>query len=159
MSETIEPKMVIGMPVYNASKFIHNAITSLLNQSYKNFILIISDNGSTDNTKSICENFREKDKRIRYIRHDKNRGFAWNFNFVLNQTSSEYFMWAAADDIWHPEFVEKNLMFLEKHPDFVGSISEVEIFTEMWDENDTSKFKNNQPKKKYERVHPLIGTF
>mgnify|MGYP006166545089 FL=1 len=159
MSEIIEPKIVIGMPVYNASKFIHNAITSLLNQSYKNFILIISDNGSTDNTKSICENFLEKDKRIRYIRHDKNRGFAWNFNFVLNQTNSEYFMWAGADDIWHPHFIRKNLNFLEKNKTFVGSTSEVKLFYKIWEENDFQKFDKINSDKKYEWVHPLIGTY
>ena len=68
-------------------------------------------------------------------------------------------MWASADDIWHPKFIEKNLMFLEKNSDFVGSTSEVEFFTEIWDENNINNFKNTEPKKKYEWVYPLIGTF
>ena len=92
MNDIIKSKIVIGMPVYNASEFLHNSITSLLNQSYKNFILIISDNGSTDDTKLICEQFVNQDKRIKYIHHKINRGYVWNFNFLLNQADSKYFM-------------------------------------------------------------------
>ena len=114
MNDIVKPKIIIGMPVYNSSKFLHNSITSLLNQSYKNFILIISDNGSTDDTKLICEEFANKDKRIRYIHHKINRGYVWNFDFLLNQADTEYFMWAGSDDTWHPDFIEKNINFLEK---------------------------------------------
>lgn len=159
MNTMTESKIIIGMPVYNGAKFIHNAINSLLGQSYENFILIISDNCSTDNTQSICQNFLKKDKRIRYIRHEKNRGYVWNFNFVLNQADTEYFMWAGADDIWHPHFIEKNLNFLEKNKDFVGSTSEVEFFYKIWTDNDFTKLDETKPTKKYEWVHPLIGTF
>ena len=147
------------MPVYNAENFIHNALNSLLDQSFKNFIIIISDNGSTDKTKLICENFLKKDKRIQYIRHEKNRGYVWNFNFVLSQAKTEYFMWAGADDIWHPNFIEKNLDFLEKNQNFVGSTSEVELFYKIWEQNDFQKLENTTPEKKYEWVHPLIGTY
>jgi len=83
----------------------------------------------------------------------------WNFNFVLQQAKGEYFMWAAADDVWHPEFVQKNLMFLEKNPSFVGSISEVELFYEPWEEKDFERFKNTQPKQKYQLVHPLVWNY
>lgn len=159
MNDNISPKIIIGMPVYNVSKFLHNSITSLLNQSYKNFILIISDNGSTDDTKLICEKFLNKDKRIQYISHSINRGYAWNLNFVLNQVDSEYFMWAGGDDIWHPNFIEKNLDFLEKNQNFVGSTSEVELFYKIWERSDFQKLDNTTPKKKYEWVHPLIGTY
>ena len=68
-------------------------------------------------------------------------------------------MWAAADDIWHPEFIKKNLEFLEKNPNFVGSTSEIEYFSESWKEKDFEKFKNIKSKKKYEFVHPLIGNY
>ena len=57
------------------------------------------------------------------------------------------------------KFKIKILIVLEKNPDFVGSTSEVELFNKIWDEKDTSKFKNIKSKKKYEWVHPLIGTF
>ena len=167
MKNKIQPKLTIGIPVYNGEKFIRTCLNSILNQTFTDFQIILSDNASTDSTTSICQEYANKDQRILFIKQKSTEhagitnptGTLWNFNFVLQQATSEYFMWASADDIWHPEFIEKNLMFLEKHPDFVGSTSELEFFTEMWNENDTSKFKNIQPKKKYEWVHPLIGTF
>ena len=159
MNNENQSKITIGLPVYNGDKFIHNAINSLLNQTFTDFELIISDNASTDATTSICEEYAKKDSRILFLKQKSTNKALWNFNFVLQEAKSEYFMWASADDIWHPEYIEKNLMFLEKNPDFVGSTSEVELFNEIWDEKDTSKFKNIKPKKKYEWVHPLIGTF
>ena len=159
MKNKIQPKLSIGIPVYNGEKFIQKCLNSILNQTFTNFEIILSDNASTDSTTSICQEYANKDERILFIKQKSTGTRASNYNFVLEQSKSEYFMWASADDIWHPEFIEKNLMFLETHHDFVGSTSEVELFTGIWNENDVSKFKNIQPKKKYEWVHPLIGTF
>ena len=159
MKNKIQPKLNIGIPVYNGEKFIRNCLNSILNQTFTDFEIILSDNASTDSTTSICKEYAKKDSRILFLKQKSTNDSLWNYNFVLQEAKSEYFMWASADDIWHPEYIEKNLMFLEKNPDFVGSTSEVELFNEIWDEKDTSKFKNIKPKKKYEWVHPLIGTF
>ena len=64
-----EMKITIGIPVYNGEKFLVEKISSILNQNYNNFELIISDNCSTDSTKEICEKFVTKDKRIRFFSH------------------------------------------------------------------------------------------
>jgi len=159
MTEVNQPKLTIGLPVYNGAEFIHNAINSLLKQSYTSFKLIISDNASTDQTESICQNFVRLDRRIKYIRQETNRGLLWNSNYVVQLADTEYFMWAPADDVWHPEFVQRNLMFLEKNPSFVGSISEVELFYESWREKDFERFKKIQSKQKYQLVHPLVGDY
>ncbi len=100
------PLISIGMPVYNGAGFIGVALQSLLDQSYQNFELIVSDNGSTDSTPSICEKFAEKDARVKYIRHKENRGAIENFNYVLDQARGKYFMWAASDDQWDRGWVE-----------------------------------------------------
>ena len=100
------PKVTIGMPVYNGEKFLCNTLDCLLAQSYTNLELIISDDASTDSTSKICTEYAVKDSRIKYIRHTKNLGIESeagftplpNFNFVLNQASSPYFMWAGVDD-------------------------------------------------------------
>lgn len=113
------------MPVYNGEKLLERAISSILAQTYGNFELTISDNGSTDSTPEICKNYSLKDDRIRYIRHGKNSGALWNFKFVLNEARHEYFMWAPVDDLWSPEFIEKNLKILEKNKNIVGSIGKV----------------------------------
>jgi len=159
MNDVTRPKITIGLPVYNGAKFIHNAIHSLLKQSYTNFELLISDNASTDQTELVCQNFAQVDKRIKYTRHETNRGYVWNFNSVLQQADTEYFMWAGADDVWHPEFIERNLSFLEKNSGFIGSTSEVERFYEIWEEKDFERFKNTKPNKKYQWVHSLVGNY
>lgn len=122
-----KPLVSIGMPVYNGAAFIREALDSLLAQTFTDFELIISDNASTDETEAICREYATKDHRIRYIRQSKNRGAAANFQFVLNEGVGEYFMWAAADDLWAPAFLELNLEFLKKNPKYIGAITGVSV--------------------------------
>ena len=77
------PKISIGIPVYNGEKFIRKCIESILQQTHRNFELIISDNASTDSTRKICEEYLNKDNRIIFVRQEKNMGGGWNFNFLL----------------------------------------------------------------------------
>lgn len=107
-----KPIVSIGMPVYNGERFIREALDSLLAQTFTDFELIISDNASTDATESICRNYAEQDPRIRYIRQRENLGALPNFQFVLNEASGEYFMWAAYDDKWDRDWIEslKNVL-------------------------------------------------
>ena len=107
-------RISIGMPVYNGSLFIREAIDSLLAQTYTNFELIISDNCSTDSTEAICRKYAARDKRIRYIRHVQNRGALANFAFVLDQAEGEFFMWAAADDRWQADWIATLLHISEQ---------------------------------------------
>jgi glycosyltransferase involved in cell wall biosynthesis len=99
-------ELSIGMPVYNGERFIHKALDSLLSQTFLDFELIISDNASIDNTRAICLEYAASDSRIRYVRQNENQGPLANFQFVLDEAVGEYFMWAAADDVWDPKFVE-----------------------------------------------------
>lgn len=108
------PLLTIGMPVYNGEKYIEEALKSILAQTYKEFKLIISDNASTDNTRSICEKYAAKDKRIEYHRYNENKGAAWNFNNTLTFANTKYFKWAAHDDNLTPEFLEKCIDILER---------------------------------------------
>jgi glycosyltransferase involved in cell wall biosynthesis len=96
----------IGMPVFNGEKNIKEAIESLINQTFIDIELIISDNASTDSTSSICQSYAKADHRIKYIRQSSNIGAHANFLYVLNSASGEYFMWAAHDDIWSKEWIE-----------------------------------------------------
>jgi len=105
----------IGMPVYNGSASISSAIASLLAQSFTFFELIISDNASTDNTREICENFAIKDSRIKYHRQLINQGQAPNFEFVLEQASGKFFMWAAHDDLWSVNYLFECVSYLSEN--------------------------------------------
>jgi glycosyltransferase involved in cell wall biosynthesis len=77
-----------------------------LAQTFTDFELIISDNASTDSTEDICRQYAEKDDRLRYVRQVKNLGSVANFKFVLDEAVGDYFMWAAADDKRHIDFIE-----------------------------------------------------
>ena len=153
-----EPKVTIGMPVYNGEKFLQNALDSLLSQSYKNFVLIISDNASTDSTKKICCDYAKIDKRIHYYRQSENIGIFLNFKFVLNKAETKYFQWAEVDDLWHPTFIEKNVKKLEDNKNFVGSISDVILYSEIkkWKLIVNNKNINH---KKHQYVQPILGKY
>ena len=99
------PPVFIGMPVYNGGNYISAAIDSILNQSYQNWTLLISDNNSDDDTSSIALDYSKRDSRIRYIKQGINHGAADNFYYLLNQSDCKFFAWFAADDIWLPDFL------------------------------------------------------
>lgn len=103
------PEITIGMPVYNGEKYIREALDSLLGQTFRNFELIISDNASTDGTQAICQSYLNRDSRIRYVRQSENLGALNNFCFVLKEAQAQYFMWAACDDTWSTEWVDRLL--------------------------------------------------
>lgn len=110
------PRVSIGLPVYNGGTQIGEAIASLLAQEFTDFELIISDNGSTDNTEAICREFAARDARIRYVRQPENLGVKRNFQFVLHAAQADYFLWAAHDDRWAPNYLSELVPMLDAHP-------------------------------------------
>jgi glycosyltransferase involved in cell wall biosynthesis len=104
----------IGMPVYNEEKFIEEAIVSILNQDYKNFELIISDNASTDKTKQICLIYSEKDSRIRLYSQATTTDSTTNFNYVASLAKGDFFMWASGHDTRDPTFISRCIATFEK---------------------------------------------
>ncbi len=109
-------RLSIGLPVYNGERYLAKAIGSLLDQTYDNFELIISDNASTDRTPEICRVFAETDTRVRYLRNDTNLGAARNYNRTLEAATGEYFKWAAHDDLCHPYFLARCVELLDAEP-------------------------------------------
>jgi len=77
---TQSPKVSIGLPVYNGENFIREALDSILNQTFEDFELIISDNASTDQTEAICQSYVARDKRVRYLRNPENSDHFVAFN-------------------------------------------------------------------------------
>jgi glycosyltransferase involved in cell wall biosynthesis len=114
-----KPRVSIGMPLYNAERYLPQTVDSLLAQTFKDFELIISDNGSTDRTEEICRSYAARDNRILYYRGETNRGAAWNHNRVFELSRGEYFKWATYDDCCAPEFLEKCVSVLDKNPSVV----------------------------------------
>lgn len=113
------PLVSIGLPVYNVQRFLRRALDSLLNQTFTDFELIISDNASTDDTGSICEEYARRDPRIRYIRQNKNIGAPQNWNAVFEPARGEFFKWASGNDYCAVTYLERCLAALRDHPDAV----------------------------------------
>jgi glycosyltransferase involved in cell wall biosynthesis len=126
----VRPKVSIGLPVYNGDNYLREALGSLLGQTFSDFELVISDNGSVDDTRTICEEFAAADERVRYHRSDVNRGGTWNFNRVLELSTGEYFRWAAHDDLIAPTYLQRCVEALDADPDAVLCHTRVEIIDE-----------------------------
>ncbi len=107
------PKVSVGIPVYNGGTSLERALNSILNQNYPNLEVVISDNCSTDNTQEIVHEYLARDRRVKYVRQDVNLGATENFTKVFRLTTGEYFMWAAADDFRSPEFVSSCLAHMQ----------------------------------------------
>lgn len=117
----------IGVPVYNGGSAFGHVLGDLLAQTHRDLELIVSDNASTDETERICREVAARDLRVRYIRQPVNIGPVPNFELLLREARGRYFMWAAADDRWEPEFVAANLEVLERDPGVVSSVSRVRM--------------------------------
>lgn len=153
-----QPLITIGMPVYNGEKHLRPALDSLLNQTYRNFIIIVSDNASTDRTGVICSEYASSDSRIHYVRQTINIGAEKNFRFVLEQAKSEFFIWAAADDTRSPDFLDLNLSFLLGHSDFIGSTSPVRFSSREFDQTIMGDATLNQENRQ-DRLIAFFGTW
>jgi glycosyltransferase involved in cell wall biosynthesis len=151
-----EVKVSIGLPLYNSEKFIHKKLDSLLEQTFTDFEIIISDNASTDLTSKICEEYAKKDKRICYFQQNKNMGAWWNYNFVLQKAKYEYFLWSSADDIMLPQFLEETVKILESDKKIACSISKIRLFGEA---TDVLEIKPNDSmiKKKIKKIKKEFG--
>jgi len=119
------PIVSIGVPVFNAETTVRKALDSLLAQTYTNIEFYISDNASTDKSFSICESYVRKDPRIRLSRNESNLGIIANFKIVYANTSGRYFMWAASDDFWEPDYVGRMVGVLESDPGVGVALSAV----------------------------------
>jgi glycosyltransferase involved in cell wall biosynthesis len=113
------PKVSVGLPVYNGEKYLRVALDSILQQDYRDFELIISDNASQDTTAEICRDYAAKDVRVRYHRFEVNQGASRNFRFVFEMARGEYFKWAAYDDVCLPGFLRSCVEALDRAPSAV----------------------------------------
>lgn len=105
----------IIMPTYNDSEYLVKAIEDILNQTYKNFELIIVNDGSTDNTEQLIEQYLS-DKRIKYY-FKENGGTGSALNLGFSNANGEFGTWVSSDDNKEPEYLEKLVSFLQKNRD------------------------------------------
>jgi glycosyltransferase involved in cell wall biosynthesis len=123
-------RLTFGMPVYNGQAFLHQAIDSVLAQSFESWELIISDNASTDQTQAICEEYARNYENICYTRQETNIGAFANFANLLSLARGEYFKWIAYDDYIAPAFAARMVALLDSEPDTVLCTSDVRVVKE-----------------------------
>jgi glycosyltransferase involved in cell wall biosynthesis len=124
------PRVSIGLPVYNGETYLAEAIECIRAQTFDDFEVIISDNGSTDRTQQMCRDYVASDARFRYIRQPTNLGVARNFNHTFQQSRGEYFKWVAHDDLMASTFLEQTVAALDTHPEAVLSMPRVAVVNE-----------------------------
>lgn len=103
----VDSKISIIIPTYNRGNLICNSIKSVLNQTYKNFEVIVVDDGSIDNTREQIEKI--KDNRIKYIKLYKNRGASNARNIGISQATGKYISFQDSDDVYYPDKLEKQI--------------------------------------------------
>lgn len=116
MRNDMENNMLISiiMPVYNSDKYLKAAVNSVLNQTYSNFELLLIDDGSTDCSPELCDNFEQHDHRIRTI-HKKNGGVCSARNLGINESKGKYITFIDNDDLYEPRFLEIMVKQLKLH--------------------------------------------
>lgn len=141
----IKPKISVLMPVYNAEKFLNEAIDSILNQTFKDFEFLIINDGSTDRSKEIILSY--KDPRIRYFENKKNLGLSATLNKGLDLAKADYVARMDADDVSLPDRLKTQLEIVKKD----NNVGLVASWIVLIDENNNNKGgwhtdrKNNSP--------------
>jgi len=123
----MDPRVTLAMPVYNGETYIEIAIQSILNQTFRDFELVITDNSSMDGTEGICRRLAHEDSRIRYYRNERNLGAAANYNLGYELARGEYLKWCAHDDYIGENYLELSVKALDRDPKAVMAYGRSEM--------------------------------
>lgn len=114
-------KVTLGIPTYERLAYLKEAVCSAQMQTYKNVEVLISDDGSSPEIRQWCEEMSQKDSRIRYIKNERRRGLAGNWNSILENAAGDYVGIIGDDDRYLPDFVERLMEGIQKGADVVFS--------------------------------------
>ena len=117
-----QPLVSVCVPTYNRAGLLSESLLTICRQSYAPIEIIVSDNGSTDETERVCREFAHADPRIRYFRQSRNWGAHFNYNFCFDQAQGDIICFFHDDDLYEPEIVSQGVRFLQEHPE-VGLVS------------------------------------
>ena len=134
------PKISVIMGIYNCNNYelLNKSIESILNQTFSDYELIICNDGSTNDTLQYLKNIEKKDRRIKILSYDHNKGLNYALNQCLKVAKGDYIARQDDDDISNPKRLEKELLFLESHKEYaiVGTLAEVFDDTGIWGKYD-----------------------
>lgn len=121
-------KVSVVVRAYNRAYVIREALASVLRQTYPTFEIIVVDDGSTDNTSEVVHQIG--DDKIRYIRHDENRGVSVAGNMGIQAATGEVLANLDTDDLWRPEMLASLVEVLNRHPEAGAAFCDVEVIRE-----------------------------
>lgn len=122
------PKISVVLPVYNGSAYLSECLDSLLAQNFKDFEIILIDDVSTDNSRDICQQYKDRDKRIRYFENPVNLGTAATTNIGHRLAQGDYIAHADQDDISKPQRLGWQHNFLKSNPDTSMVSGQMQVF-------------------------------
>ena len=111
------PLVSLCVPTWNRGAWLRASLDSIRAQDYDPVEILISDNGSTDDTESVCRQVAAEDPRIRYFRHPRNTGLYQNHNFLLDESRGEFVCFFHDHDTRSPRLVNEYVTFMQRHPD------------------------------------------
>lgn len=114
VGEDMKEQIDVLLATYNGEKYLKEQIDSILNQTYQNIRLIISDDGSNDKTREILKQYEQKEERVIVYEQNENLGCIKNFEFLLQKVENDIYMLSDQDDVWMPEKIEKTYEHLKK---------------------------------------------
>ena len=115
-----KPRICLAMPLYNQTKYLTEALDSLLEQTYSNFRLVIADDSTEPGPGRIVKKFSDRDHRIAYYKNENRLGMVDNWKNCFRLAGDvDYFGWVGDHDVWHSEWLESMVRILDKHPDTV----------------------------------------
>lgn len=124
------PKVSIVLPCYNGAALLGQAIESCINQTFKDWELIIVNDCSTDNTLEVANAYAEKDERIRVYTNEKNSKLPATLNNGFRRATGEYWTWTSDDNLLHPEMLETFVAYLDEHEDVGCAVSDSYVIDE-----------------------------
>lgn len=124
------PTVAILLSNYNGYPYLYTSLEGMCDQTHKADEIIIIDDGSTDQSLKIINEYAQKYQNIRVLVNKKNEGLLYSINKALNEAKSDYIVWAASDDYLMPYFLERSLITLKKHPGAGICFSQFAIFVD-----------------------------
>lgn len=112
-----EPIVTIAISIFNAEPYLKSCIQSVVNQTFRDWELLLVCDGSTDNSSNIAKSFAEKDRRIKVIDDGENKGLIHRLNQTIKLSNTRYYARMDADDIMYRTRIEEQVRYLEEHPD------------------------------------------
>jgi glycosyltransferase involved in cell wall biosynthesis len=146
----MSPTISVIIPVFNSGKFLHEALDSILWQTYADFELIVIDDGSSDNSKEIIRSY--SDPRIRFYSNDKNSGLPYTLNKGIDLVTGKFIARMDGDDIALPSRFEKQVQYLYDHPE----VAMIDTIMEYIDEQGNKLNRYNSTALEFEQVYRLM---